>query len=160
MDLRESPPLRETREKRKIRCTAPPKEPCITLQMRSTAMRRITGWIIGGLVTMALWVPGAGAQSSRQMPQGLQHNWSDVHQDRENLRHDRWDMRHDRSQLWQDRRAGNQNAIPADCGNLQRDSASFQRDRAELWRDRAELRSDRRTFWRDWYTVRHHHHER
>jgi hypothetical protein len=116
-------------------------------------MRRITGWIIGGLVTMALWVPWAGAQSFRQMPQDPQHNWRDIHQDRENLRHDRWDMRHDRSQLWQDRRAGNQNAIPADRANLQR-------DRAELWRDRAYLHSDRRACWRDWYTVRHHRHER
>src|SRR6266446_8276327 len=104
MDLGESPPLRETKKKRKTPCTAPLKEPCITLQMRSMTMRRITGWIIGGLVTMALWVPGAGAQSSRQMPQGLQHNWREVHQDRANLRYDWREVHQDRANLRHDRR--------------------------------------------------------
>jgi len=65
-------------------------------------MRRIMGWIIGGLVTIALWVPSAGAQSFRQMPQNVQHNWRDIHQDRENLRHDRSRLQRDRADRWHD----------------------------------------------------------
>ena len=49
-------------------------------------MRRLIGWIIGGLVTMALWVPGAGAQDSRQMYQGMRHDWREIHQDRQDMR--------------------------------------------------------------------------
>src|SRR5262245_16381872 len=113
--------------------------------MRSITMRRITGWIIGGLVAMALWVPSAGAQSFRQRPENLKHNWRDIHQDRETLRYDR-------SQFWQDHRAGNQHALPADRANLQRDRANLQRDHADLWHNRAYWHADRRAFWRDWYT--------
>src|SRR5262245_10973801 len=109
--------------------------------MRIITMRRITGWIIGGLVTMALWVPGAGAQSFRQMPQNIQHNWRDIHQDRENLRHD-----------WRD--------IHQDRENLRHDRSHLQRDRADRWHDWAYRHADRRAFWRNWYSVRpYHHHE-
>jgi len=42
-------------------------------------VRRLTRWLIGGLVAMALWVPGAGAQDSRQMYQGMRHDWREIH---------------------------------------------------------------------------------
>ena len=88
-------------------------------------MRRITRWIIGSLVTMALWVPGAGAQDGRQMYQGMRHDWRA--------------LQRDHSRIWQDRRAGNYEALA--------------RDRAALWRDRAQLRADRRELWHDWRNV-------
>ena len=132
-------------------------------------MRRITGWIIGGLVTMALWVPGAGAQDGRQMSQGMRHDWRNlrqdrpasndqalpadraalrtdgrdvgrgIHRDRQDIRRDWRDIQHDHYRIWQDRRAGNY--------------AALARDRAALWRDRAQLRAERRELWHDWRNV-------
>jgi hypothetical protein len=104
-------------------------------------MRRITGWIIGGLITLALWIPGAGAQDGRQMYQGMRHDWRDMRQDRragnyQDIRRDWRDIRYDHYRIWQDRRAGNYEALA--------------RDRAALWRDRAQLRADRRELWHDW----------
>src|SRR5262245_47500991 len=71
-----------------IPCTALLKEPCTILQTRSMTMRRITRWLIGSLVIMALWVPGAGAQDGRQMYQGMRHDWRDTRQDRQDIRRD------------------------------------------------------------------------
>ena len=125
-------------------------------------MRRITGWIIGGLMTMVLWVPGAGAQDGRQMYQGMRHDWRnlrqdrpasnyqalpadrevrrdvwhEIQQDRQNIRRDWQNAQRDHYRIWQDRRAGNYEALA--------------RDRAALWRDRAQLRADRRELWHDW----------
>jgi hypothetical protein len=106
-------------------------------------MRRLSGWIIGGLVTMALWVPGVGAQDGRQMYQGMRHAWRDIHQDHQDTRRDWRDIQRDHFRIWQDRRAGNYEALA--------------RDRAALWRDRVQLRTDRRALWRDW---RHGHRHR
>jgi hypothetical protein len=133
------------------------------------AMRRRTGWIIGGLMTMALWAPGVGAQDGRQMYQGMRHDWHDMRQDsrtgnyqvlpadREALhrghtdlrtdRHDVWrgihqdreNIQRDYYRLWQDRRAGNYEALA--------------HDRAALWRDRAQLRANHRELWHDWRTM-------
>ena len=64
-------------------------------------MRRLTGWIIGGLVAMALWVPGAGAQDSRQMYQGMRHDWREIHQDRQDIRRDWRDIQRDHYRIWQ-----------------------------------------------------------
>jgi len=102
-------------------------------------MRRMIGWIIGGLVTMALWVPGAGAQDGRQMYQGMHYDWREIHQDRQNIRHSWQDIQHDYDRLWQDRRVGNYGALA--------------RDRAALWRDRAQLRAHRQELRHDWRNV-------
>jgi hypothetical protein len=105
-------------------------------------MRRLSGWIIGGLVTMALWVPSAGAQDGRQMYQGMRHDWRDIRQDHQDSRRDWRDIQHDHSRIWQDRRTGNYEALA--------------RHRAVLWRDRAQLRTDRRDLWHDWRHVHRH----
>ena len=63
-------------------------------------MRRLMGWIIGGLVTMALWVPGAGAQDGRQLYQGMRHDWRDIRQDRQDVRRDWRDIQRDHTRLW------------------------------------------------------------
>ena len=102
-------------------------------------MRRLTGWIIGSLVTMALWVPGAGAQDGRQMYQGMRHDWREIHQDRQDMRRDWRDIQRDHYRSWQDHRAGNCEARA--------------RDQTALWRDRAQLRADRRELWHDWRNV-------
>ena len=99
-------------------------------------MRRLSGWIIGGLVTMALWVPGAGAQDGRQMYQGIRHDWRDIRQDRQDKRRDWRDIQRDPSRSWQERRGGNYEA--------------HARHRAALWRERVQLHTDRRAFWHDW----------
>ena len=99
-------------------------------------MRRLMGWIIGGLVTMALWVPGAGAQDGRQMSQGMRHDWRDIRQDHQENRRDWRDIQRDHTRLWQDRRTGNYEALA--------------RDRAALCRDRVQLRMDRRELWHHW----------
>ena len=65
-------------------------------------MRRLTGWIIGGLVAMALWIPSADAQDSRQMYQGRHHDWREIHQDRQDIRCDWRDIQRDHYRLWQD----------------------------------------------------------
>jgi len=109
-------------------------------------MRRFTGWIIGGLVTMALWVPGAGAQDGRQMYQGMRHDWQDIRQDRQHIQRDWRDIQHDHSRIWQDRRADNSEALA--------------RDRAAFWRARAQLRADRRAFWHNWRNVYRDHYSR
>ena len=67
-------------------------------------MRRLTGWIIGGLVTMALWVPGAGAQDGRQLYQGMRHDRRDIRQDRQDIRRNWRDIQRDHYRIWQDRR--------------------------------------------------------
>jgi hypothetical protein len=103
-------------------------------------MRRLTGWIIGGLVTMVLWVPGADAQDGRQMYQGMRHDWREIHQDRQDIRRDWRDIQRDHYRIWQDRRAGNYEALA--------------RDRAAFWRDRTQLRADRRELWHDWRNMR------
>ena len=73
-------------------------------------MRRLTRWIIGGLVTMALWVPGVGAQDSRQMYQGMRRDWRDIRQDhRETLHRDRTDLRTDRHNVWREIHQDRQN---------------------------------------------------
>jgi len=97
------------------------------------------GWIIGGLVTMALWVPGAGAQDGRQLYQGMRHDWRDIRQDRQDVRRDWRDIQRDHARLWQDRRIGNYEARA--------------HDRATLWRDRVQLRADRQAFWHNWRHV-------
>jgi len=102
-------------------------------------MRRLTGWIIGSLVTMALWVPGAGAQDDRQMYQGMRHDWRDIRQDHQDIRRDWRDSQRDHNRIWQDRRAGHYEALA--------------RDRAAFWRDRAQLRANRRALWHDWRNV-------
>src|SRR2546427_9466415 len=97
-----------------IPCTALLKEPCTILQTRSMTMRRITGWILGGLVTMALWVPGAGAQDGRRMYQGMRHDWR-------NLR--------------QDRPTSNYQALPTDRAALHRDRTDLRTERRDVGRE-------------------------
>jgi hypothetical protein len=98
-------------------------------------MRRLTGWIIGGLVTMALWLPSAGAQDGRQMYQGMRHDWREIHRDRQDIRRDWRDIQRDHYRLWQDRRAA-------------------------FWRHRAQLRADRRALWHDWRHMRRDYYNR
>jgi hypothetical protein len=98
-------------------------------------MRRLTGWVIGGLVAMALWVPGAGAQDGRQMYQGMRHDWREIHQDRQDIRRDWRDIQRDHYRIWQDRRAA-------------------------FWRHRAQLRADRRALWHDWRHMRRDYYNR
>ena len=104
-------------------------------------MRWVTGWIIGGLVTMALWIPGAGAQDNRQMYQG--GNYGTLPANREAMHRDRRDLRTDHQNAWrgihQDHREN-----------------SLASDRWEHRRDRARLRADHWHFWHDW---RHRHHD-
>ena len=139
-------------------------------------MRRITGWIIGSLVTMALWVPGAGAQDGRQMYQGMRHDWRNLRQDRpasnyqalpadrEALHRGHTDLRIDGRNAWREIQQDRQN-IRRDWRDLQYDHyriwqdrragnyEALARDRAALWRDRAQLRADRRELWHDWRNV-------
>ncbi len=136
-------------------------------------MRRITGWIIGGLVTMALWVPGAGAQDGRQMYQGMRHDWRNLHQDRpasnyqalptdqEALHRNRTDLRADRRDVGREIHQDRQD-IRRDWQDIQHDHyriwqdrragnyEALAHDRAARWRDRAQLRADRRELWHDW----------
>ena len=136
-------------------------------------MRRITGWIIGGLVTMALWVPGAGAQDGRQMYQGMHHDWRNLRQDRpasnyqarpaaqEALHRDRTDLRTERRDVGREIHQDRQD-IRRDWQDIQHDHyriwqdrragnyEALAHDRAALWRDRAQLRADRRELWHDW----------
>jgi hypothetical protein len=135
-------------------------------------MRRITGWISGALVTMALWVPGAGAQDGRQMYQGMRHDWRNFRQDRpasnyqglpatqETLYRDHTDLRTERRDGWREIHQDRQD-IRRDWWDIQRDRyrlwqdrragnyGALARDRAALWRDRAQLRADRRELWHD-----------
>jgi hypothetical protein len=139
-------------------------------------MRRITGWIIGGLVTMALWIPSAGAQDGRQMSQGMRHDWRNTRQDRpasnyqtlpadrQGLQRDRTELRTGRQDVWREMHQDRQN-IRRDWRDIQdgryrlwqdRRAGNYQalaRDRASLWRDRAQLRADRRELWHDWRNV-------
>ena len=151
----------------KYRARALLKESCTILQIRGMTMRRLIGWIIGGLVTISLWVPSAGAQDGRPMYQSRRHDWHNLRQDRptsnyqplpaeretlyrdhtdlrttrRDIRRDWRDVQHDHYRLWQDRQAGNYEALS--------------RDQAALWRDRAQLRADRRELWHDWRNVSH-----
>src|SRR5215475_8564293 len=100
------------------------KEPCTILQTGSMTMRRLTGWIIGGLVAMALWVPSAGAQDGRQMYQGRHHDWREIHQDRQDIRRDWRDIQRDHYRIWRARGA-------------------------PFWRHRAKLGADRRALGHD-----------
>jgi len=141
-------------------------------------MRRLIGWIIGGLVTMALWVPGTGAQDGRQMYQGRRHDWHNLRQDRptsnyqalpaerEALYRDRTDLRTARRDIWREIHQDRQD-IRRDWRDIQHDHyrlwqdrqagnyEALSRDRAALWRDRAQLRADRRELWHDWRNVSH-----
>ena len=108
-------------------------------------MRRLIGWIIGGLVTVALWVPGAGAQDGRQMYQGMRHDGRDIRQGRQDIRRDWQDIQRDKLSDLAGPPAGNYEALA--------------RHRAASWRDRAQLRTDHRTLWHDWrhvYRDRYH----
>src|SRR5262249_4256043 len=156
----------------KYRARALLKEPCTILQKRSRTMRRLIGWIIGGLVTMALWVPGAGAQDGRQMYQGRRHDWHNLRQDRptsnyqalpterEALYRARTDLRTARRDIWREIHQDRQD-IRRDWGDRQAGNyEALSRDRAALWRDRAQLRADRRELWHDWRNVSHHRYNR
>jgi len=94
-------------------------------------MQRITGWIIAGFMTMALWVPGAHAQFAGAMPQGRTHTWRAPQQERQ-------EIHRNQPQPSQDRRAGNRETIVSDRG------------------PRADLHTDHRPFWRP---RPHWHHE-
>jgi hypothetical protein len=143
-------------------------------------MRRVTGWIIGGLVAMALWIPGAGAQDNRHMYQGMDRNRPALRQggnygglstNREAMYRDHRDMRTDHQNAWrgmyQDREDVRRDRWDHrhDYSRLWQDRragnhADFQRDRAALWRERAQLRTDYWTFWHDWRNRRHDHYNR
>ena len=90
-------------------------------------------------MTLALWIPGAGAQDGRQMYQGMRHDWHDMRQDRQ-------DMQRDRNQIWQDRRAGNYGALA--------------HDREAFWRERAQLRANHWNRWHNWHHIYRYHYNR
>src|SRR5215510_15354772 len=130
------------------------------------SMRRITRWIIGGLVTLALWVPGAGAQDGRQMYQGMRHDWRNFRQDRPAsnyqalpadraaLHRDRTDLRTNGRDAWREIHQDRQD-IRRGWQDIQRDHYRIWQDRrAAFWRYRAQLRADRRALWHDWRHMR------
>ena len=45
-------------------------------------MLRMTGWVIGGLCTMALWIPEVGALPDGSFNRVLCHDWRHVRHDR------------------------------------------------------------------------------
>ena len=109
-------------------------------------MLRMTGWVLGGFLTMALWVPGVGAQPGGQSNRDFRHDWRDMHHDRQDISRDRWDIRQSQRQFWHDRRAG--------------DAAAGTVDRRALQRNRAHFWTDRRALHRDWHEMHHHHYSR
>lgn len=132
-------------------------------------MRRVTEWLIGGLVTMALWVPGAGAQDNRHRYQAMDHNRPALRQggnygalpaNREGMHRDHMDLRTDHQNAWR--------GMPQDRGNVWHDRwdrragnhEALRRDWAAIWRDRAQLRADHWKFWYDWRNRRHDYYNR
>ena len=107
-------------------------------------MQRLTGWIVGGLLTLALWAPGVGAHTLSQGHSQMQQHWRALHHDRQALHRDHVALHHAQHQLWRDRRAGNRAAVAA--------------DRAALRRAYAAVRVDRRALHRDWRAVHHARH--
>src|SRR5262245_28755859 len=57
-------------------------------------MRRMTQWIIGGLLTTTLWASGVGAQTLPHMRHDGRHQRHERHQDPQNFQRDHWTGHH------------------------------------------------------------------
>ena len=97
-------------------------------------MRRMTQWIIGGLLTTTLWASGVGAQTFPHMRHDLRHNRPERHQDRQDIQRDHWAGRH----------------------------TTVTPDRADWHRDRDNRGRDRHHWRHRWHHGWHHgwHHDR
>jgi hypothetical protein len=109
----------------------------LIMPRRSITMQCMTGWSIGGLLTIALWAPGVGAHTLSQEHAQLRPYWRAIHHDRQALHRDRRALRYAQHQLWRDRRAGHHAAVAAARAALRRAHAALHADVRALHRDPA-----------------------
>ncbi len=105
-------------------------------------MRHVTRWVVGGLLTLALWGSGVGAHPFASRHRDVRHDGGAGRHDRQESWRDHGALHQARRQRWRARRAGNSAAVAAA-------DAARRRARAALCADRRALRHDGREVWED-----------